>query len=122
LFSFEESLRGKGSQETDSRDMDHANRVERRRQLQERKREAVMISKRVTESYDKHCPYCEENHCHHFTQYGTESTFSSSSAETVPSQPPASSAWWSDLMTRKAEAEEKGYSSIMGTSLHMLDT
>ena len=80
--------------------MDFANKVQRRRALQERRQQAIMISKRVDVSPLKSgCGDDVENMLEHNNIRPTINESSSSS-------------WWSDLMARKKEAEKKGFLSI----------
>ena len=99
--SFEESLRGSGLKESDTKDMDFANKVQRRKSLQEQRRKALMISKRVITSADNYSHISLQS----FAHVGDNTSLSSSVSK--------SSSWWSDLMARKEEAEKKGFTSVM---------
>ena len=119
IFSFEGSLRGSDvANSCDSKDMAFAMKVQRRQQQHEQKRQALMISKRVSVSEGCGCEqelYSASN--------GYDHSFSHSYTDNISSSPAFSNSvsassvsWWSDLMARKEEAERKGFSSILGGS------
>jgi hypothetical protein len=119
LISFEDSLRGSGVKVGDSRDMDFANKVQRRRMLQEQKRQAVMISRRVIPPPTSDQDEFLEDECLPPSEFGSDAHSRMSHSSNVASSSlssSSSSSWWSDLMARKEEAERKGFSSIIGNS------